>query len=112
VIDDPDRLPSATRRTEVIASQSGVIGGIDAFGIGTAATALGAGRAVAEDVIDPAVGIELVRKCGERVEKGDVLAIAHHNSDLGRVHENIHNCFDITDSYREPGGLVIDRICS
>jgi len=112
VIDDPDRLPSATRRTEVITSQSGVIGGIDAFGIGTAATALGAGRAVAEDVIDPAVGIELVRTCGERVEKGDVLAIAHHNSDLGRVHENIHNCFDITDSYRDPGGLVIDRICS
>ena len=67
---------------------------------------------MAEDVIDPAVGIELVRKCGDRVEKGDVLAIAHHNSDLGRVHEDILNCFDITDSYREPEGLVIDRICS
>ena len=77
-----------------------------------AATALGAGRAVAEDVIDPAVGVELVKKCGDRVEEGEVLARIHHNSDLGPVADKIRYSYTITDTYDGEGELVLDRISS
>ena len=59
VLEDPSRLPTAKQTTEVKASRSGVISHMDALGLGVAAMRLGAGRETAEDVIDPAVGLEL-----------------------------------------------------
>ena len=40
---------------------------------------LGAGRATAEDAIDPAAGIVLVKTVGDRVAAGDVIAELHFN---------------------------------
>jgi len=110
VIDDPDRLPTSSRRTEITSQACGVVSDIDAYAVGMAATALGAGRAVAEDVIDPSVGIELLKKCGDRVEEGEVLARIHHNSDLAEVADEIRFSFTISDGYEGPTSLVLDRI--
>ncbi len=112
IIDDPDQLPTSSRRTEITSKGAGIISAIDAHGVGMAATALGAGRAVAEDVIDPAVGVELVKKCGDRVEEGEVLARIHHNSDLGPVADEIRHSYTITDAYEGEGELILDRISS
>lgn len=40
---------------------------------------LGAGRNTVADTVDPAVGIELGRKVGDAVKKGDLLATLHYN---------------------------------
>jgi len=112
VVDDPHKLPSAGAKTQIIASHCGYISEIDAYGIGMAATALGAGRATAEDTIDPAVGIELIQKCGARVEEGAILATVHHNHDLGLIQGNIQKSFVIKDSYEAPDPLVISQIRS
>ena len=40
---------------------------------------LGAGRNTVTDRIDPAVGIELGRKVGDAIDKGDLLATLHFN---------------------------------
>jgi len=112
VVDDPDKLPSAATKTQIIANKFGYISDIDAYGIGMAATALGAGRATAEDTIDPGVGIELTQKCGTRVQEGAILATVHHNHDLGPIRDQISKAFTITDSYDVPGPLVIDQIRS
>jgi thymidine phosphorylase len=53
--------------------------GFDAEGVGRAAMALGAGRARQEDAIDPAAGLLLAVKTGDRVEAGDTLAVLHTN---------------------------------
>ena len=45
---------------------------------------LGAGRNTVADRIDPAVGIELGRKVGDAIAKGDLLATLHYN-DQGRL---------------------------
>ncbi len=65
---------------EVKAECDGFVSGIDAEGIGLVCMRLGAGRKTKEDVIDPVVGVELVKKIGDRVARGETLAIIHGNS--------------------------------
>ena len=74
---DPDRLPRATRVVEVASPVTGVVEAIDAEAVGLAAMALGAGRSRVEDAVDPAAGLEVWKKVGDRVEAGEPLAAMH-----------------------------------
>ena len=77
-IDDWTRhLPAAPVIREVAAPDSGVISGIDGEALGLAVVALGGGRKVETDAIDPAVGISDVVRLGARVTHGQVLARVH-----------------------------------
>jgi pyrimidine-nucleoside phosphorylase/thymidine phosphorylase len=76
-IRDPSRLPRAPRTFEVAAPAAGFVEAIDAEAIGLAAVALGAGRARVEDRVDPAVGVVVHRKLGDRVERGEPLCTVH-----------------------------------
>jgi pyrimidine-nucleoside phosphorylase len=67
----------------VKASASGYVHRIDALEIGLTGVALGAGRTRADQDIDPAVGIVLVKKRGDRVARGDTLAELHVSSKAG-----------------------------
>ena len=87
-IDDPSRLPRAPRVIPVPAPAAGVVEAVDAEAIGLAAMALGAGRARVEDRIDPAVGVVLCRKVGERVEAGEPLCDVHRG-DAGEPQDAI-----------------------
>ena len=77
VVDEPARLPRAARTVDVPAPASGIVEAIDAEVVGLAAMALGAGRAKVEDRIDPAAGIVVHKRIGERVERGDPLCTLH-----------------------------------
>lgn len=79
-IERPERLPQARHRVAVRAKTSGIVQGIDARALAEVALALGAGRSRAEDEIDPAVGIELLKKRGDRVDEGDELCLLHARS--------------------------------
>ncbi len=82
VADAPaDVLPKARERTPVLADRSGVVTDIGATEVGLAALCLGAGRRRKEDKIDPAVGVEIVRRVGEPVEAGEPVAHLLHNGD-------------------------------
>jgi len=81
VVDDPKRLPQATHLGRVVSPQAGYITSIDCEALGTGAVVLGGGREKKEDSIDPAVGLVLHKKVGERVEKGDVLCTLHYNAE-------------------------------
>jgi pyrimidine-nucleoside phosphorylase len=78
-IDNPDLLPHATIVQTVPAPHSGYIVGINAREVGETAVDLGAGRARKSDKIDPAVGILVHQKVGNRVEEGDALFTIHAN---------------------------------
>ena len=84
VVDDISLLPQAAAAFEVRAEASGVVSAMDCAQIGAAASVLGAGREHREDVIDPAVGVMVLKKLGDHVEKGEVLAIVHAN-EMSRV---------------------------
>jgi thymidine phosphorylase len=70
-------LPEATVIREVTAKQSGFVGAIDGERLGLAVVALGGGRLVEADRINPAVGLSEVARLGDRIEKGQTLAVVH-----------------------------------
>ncbi len=65
------------------APNDGVIRRIDAKAIGLASVLLGAGRMVAADTIDFAVGFSGIRKTGEPVTKGEPLLAIHARDTAG-----------------------------
>jgi thymidine phosphorylase len=67
VIDDSQRLPQARQTENVTAAKSGFLSAMNCEQIGTACVILGGGRERKEDSVDPAVGIVLHKKVGDRV---------------------------------------------
>jgi thymidine phosphorylase len=61
---------------------------VDAMGVALAALRLGAGRARAEDPVDPAVGVSALVKMGESIEAGQPLCIVHSNSEAALAEAN------------------------
>lgn len=81
VVDELSRLPRAALRQPVVAPRNGFVAEVDAMEVALAALRLGAGRAKAEDSVDPAVGISDLVKVGEEVTQGAPLCLVHANSD-------------------------------
>jgi pyrimidine-nucleoside phosphorylase len=77
VVDSHDALPRAPVIRDVKATRTGVVAEIPPRPIGHAIIALGGGRSRTDDVIDPAVGIVIPVKPGDRISRGDVLAVVH-----------------------------------
>lgn len=80
-IDDPKKLPQARRTTSVLSDRAGYIVSMQCEQIGTACVILGGGRERKEDSVDPAVGIVLHKKVGDRVDSGEPLATVHYNQE-------------------------------
>jgi pyrimidine-nucleoside phosphorylase len=80
VMDDPALLPQARQMFDVKSSGSGFVSGFMCEQIGTANVVLGGGRAKKEDSIDPAVGIIVHKKTGDKVSAGEPLCTVHYNS--------------------------------
>lgn len=78
-LDDISKFPKAKYEEEIKAKKSGYIEEVNARKIGEVSCALGAGRIKKEDQIDKTVGIRLMKKQGEYVEKGETLAIIYAN---------------------------------
>jgi pyrimidine-nucleoside phosphorylase len=78
VADAPDDvLPRAPIRRALTAPTTGWLASVDASAIGEAARGLGAGRRDPHDTIDPAVGIVLTPKVGDRVDAGERMGDVH-----------------------------------
>jgi thymidine phosphorylase len=80
-LDGMDRLCAVKRLVSLPAEEAGFIRGMRAERIGRAAQVLGAGRATKADVIDPAVGLIMHKRVGERVEKGEAICTLYVNDE-------------------------------
>lgn len=78
IVENPDLLPAAQHRQEFLAQSEGYISELRADLLGTAAMVLGAGRNRLDDLIDPAVGIELHHKIGGQVSHQEPLLTVHY----------------------------------
>jgi pyrimidine-nucleoside phosphorylase len=74
-------LPTAPVVREVVSPVSGHVRALGAIDVGMAALRLGAGRQTKDDTIDHAVGILCLKKRGDAVAAGDVLAEVHARDD-------------------------------
>lgn len=108
VTEDTALLPQAERTVPVPAVSDGWIGAIDAETVGVAAMTLGAGRLTKEDSIDPAVGIWMKKRLGERVEQGESLAEFHVNDESGleEARAKFEGAMTITKEKPKPGKLI------
>jgi pyrimidine-nucleoside phosphorylase len=81
VIDDTARLPQARHKDFIKAESAGYLARIDCEQVGVASMLLGGGRERKEDSIDPAVGLVVEKRLGDRIAAGDTLVTVHYNLD-------------------------------
>ena len=110
---DPDAPLPTARETEVLrATVDGVVGAVDAYGIGLAAWRLGAGRARKEDPVSFGAGVQLHVKPGDPVKKGDIL-LELRTDEPNRIpaaREDAVGAITIGADKPAPSKLVLDRI--
>jgi len=80
VIEKPELLPQASHKADVKSPATGFVTEMMCEQIGTAGVLLGGGRAKKEDSVDPAVGIMVHKKIGNRVAVGEPLCTIYYNS--------------------------------
>jgi pyrimidine-nucleoside phosphorylase len=80
-IDDTEKLPQAKHSIAVKSAAAGRVMAMQCEQIGTACVILGGGRERKEDSVDPAVGIVLHKKVGDRVDAGESLATIYYNDE-------------------------------
>ena len=112
VVERPGLLPAASQRIPLLAPRHGIVSRLDALAVGRAANLLGAGRFLKEDVIDPAVGVELLRKVGDAVDAEEPLAVLHVNDEarLAEVRKLMKEAYGIGDGPAVPPPLIAERI--
>jgi pyrimidine-nucleoside phosphorylase len=80
-LDDRTIMPVAQATAEITSDKAGVIESFDVEAIGRAAMILGAGRAKTSDQIDLSVGLEMLVRLGDPLEKGQPIARAFFNDE-------------------------------
>ncbi len=107
-IDDPARFPRAAFQRQVLAEADGYLYATNTEAIGIAAVLLGAGRETKESPIDPAAGIRMEKKAGDRVRKGDVLAVlyAEDEAKFGPAEEKFRAALTFRDEAPAPIPLI------
>ena len=112
VLDRFDLLPNATGVREIASPRAGFISAIDAECIGRASSMIGAGRDTKEDSIDPAVGVILEVKSGQKVDVGSVLCRLYHTGEerLEEAADMVEDAFRISASAPERRPLILEVV--
>ena len=112
VLDKFELLPNATGAREIASPRAGFISAINAEDIGRATALIGAGRPTKEDTVDPAVGVILEIKVGEKVEAGSVLGRLYYTSEehLEEAAEIMEDAFRISSHAPEERELILEVV--
>ena len=112
VLNQFELLPNATGAREILSPRAGYVTRINAEDVGLASVMLGAGRDTMEKPIDPAVGIILERKVGERVPAGGRLCTLYYTDEtqVEDAAQLVEDAFHISATAPEPRELVLEVI--
>ena len=112
VLDQFELLPNATGAQEITTQRAGYVSAIDAELIGQASSLIGAGRGTKEDAIDPAVGVILEVKVGQKIDAGGILCRIYHTSDehLSEASEFLEDAFKISNQAVEERDLILEVV--
>jgi pyrimidine-nucleoside phosphorylase len=111
-LDRFELLPNATGMREILSPRSGFVSAIMAEDIGRASQMMGAGRARKEDAIDPAVGVILEVKAGEKVDAGSVLCRLYYTGEenLDEAADLVEDAFRISGTRPEERELILEVV--
>jgi len=111
-LDKFELLPNATGMREVTSPRAGYVAAINAEDIGTASNMIGAGRDRKEDTIDPAVGIILEVKAGEKVDAGSVLCRLYYTKEdrVEEAAEMVEDAFRVSTQKPDERELILEVV--
>jgi len=113
IVDNVQNLPTARYTFDVLANEAGYVSHIVANEIGAAAMMLGAGRETKDSKIDLSVGVQLHKKVGAFVEKGDIICSFYANTEnITDVKEKINENIIISNDQPKKEPLIFDIISS
>jgi thymidine phosphorylase len=113
LIENPKLLPQPKLKLEVKAESTGYVQEIDALEVGLASMILGAGRKTKDEPIDHSIGITLKKKVGDKVEKGEPLALFHSDGASEKIEqakEKFLGAYKIGSRCVEPPKLFYARV--
>ncbi len=112
VLDRFELLPNATGAREISSPRAGYVSAIDAEYIGQASAMIGAGRDTKEDSIDPAVGVILEVKIGQKVDAGGVLCRLYYTNEqnVEEAAQLVEDAFRISAAAPEERELILEVV--
>ncbi len=112
VLDRFELLPNATGAQEITTTRGGYVSGIDAELIGQASSMIGAGRNTKEDSIDPAVGVILEVKVGQKIESDSILCRIYYTGEehLEEAAALVEDAFKISQQPVEERDLILEVV--
>jgi pyrimidine-nucleoside phosphorylase len=107
-----DALPTAAIVRTVAAERSGFVARLGALAVGMAAMRLGAGRVAKDDEIDHSVGVVCMRKRGDTVEAGDVLAEIHARDEVTAqaAAADVLGAYELAEEPPPARGVILDTL--
>jgi pyrimidine-nucleoside phosphorylase len=111
-LDKFELLPNATGMREITSPRAGYVSRINAQDIGVSSNMIGAGRDKKEDAIDPAVGIILEVKMGEKVDAGSVLCRLYYTKEdrVDEAAEMVEDAFHISSQKPDERELILEVV--
>ncbi len=88
-VDDYKKFPLAKHIAIVTSVSDGYVAAINGVDLGLQCVDLGGGRKAANDKIDFSTGLVILKKIGDRVKKGDILAEIYHHEHQVEVVDRI-----------------------
>jgi len=111
-LDKFELLPNATGMREITSPRAGYVSTIFAEDIGVASNMIGAGRDKKEDTIDPAVGIILEVKVGEKVDAGSILCRLYYTKEdhVDEAANRVEDAFRISAQKPPERELILEVV--
>jgi pyrimidine-nucleoside phosphorylase len=111
-LDRFELLPNATGMREITSPRAGYVSSINAEDIGRASNMIGAGRDRKEDAIDPAVGVILEVKVGEKVDAGSVLCRIYYTKEdrVEAAADLVEDAFRISAQKPDERELILEVV--
>ena len=113
VVEDPSILPQPKSRIPAAAPRSGFVRSIQTERMGFLSIDIGCGRRTREDEIDFASGFLVEKSVGDRVEKGETLAVlclGERPAPRPGIEKELAALFEIGDEPSAPPPLAIEKL--
>jgi pyrimidine-nucleoside phosphorylase len=105
-----ENLPVSTEVREVRSPSDGYVVRFAASGIGSAALALGAGRARKGDEIDPGAGIEVLVRAGDHVRQDQPVVRLYGEREAERARRLVLEALELSDEPVERPPAILDSL--